>query len=470
MLEPSVPLLDHQVIPIPGRSPMLLLGLKVAPPESVEIALAIDLSDSCGDMSKVFAYVKKLVKQLPNDWPLIIFSLSSPHAICRGGLRLLDLIKAENWLNELCDGTSVLNVGDRKGSFLRPVLETLASDNVLKRRLLIVLTDGRLSDFGDLEVPANLEIVCIVPNATHSVSGLRRPILSQVKMLEMRDVQINRVFAGYAHPFFGLVVVEPKLDVSMLGKLYRVDLDGRLTDWLHKPQVFNLSSGRQFVLFDGSVEDAQSIRWQIKSCVNESIKVLQGSKATLEPQPILERKIVHHFTQSHSESTNELICWLQYGDEQFDSLAEQFDQACNLATQGKGWIDDNGKMKVFSQFADTKSFIKGTRSQYHAILAVMIKCCQTGAPRHMALFSLSRDKRPSLQFHPDLPSNQLVAARHISITFDENRYRWILGTLPPNDEKSKETTELEYYAAEKLILPLSHPSGPVTILFSGDLS
>ncbi len=466
-----MPLIDHQVISIQGRSPMLLLGLDVATPEPVEIALAIDLSDSCGDLSKVFAHTKKLLKQLPGDWPITFFSLSSPRAISRDGLRLNDLSEAENWLKELCVDTNVFQVCKRMGSFLRPVLESIAVSNGLSRRLLIVLTDGRLSDFGELDIPANLEVVCIVSNAEHTESGLRRLSLGQIKIFEMRDVQLERVIARYAHPFFGQVIIEPRVDASMLARFYRIDVDGRIIDWLRMPNhIVNLASGRQFVLFDGSVEEAQSIRWQIKSCLNESIKILQGSITTLQPQQIIERKIVRHFTQSQSETTNELICWLQSGDNQFNSLAEQFQQASNLATQEKSWIDADGNMLVFLHSSDIASTTEVARSKHHSILAIMVQCVQTGSPRHVALFSLCRDKRPAIQFHPDSPINQLVTAQRFSIEFDESRYRWILVALGPNDGKSEKIVELEYYAAEKLTLPLSHPSGLVTALFSGNLS
>jgi hypothetical protein len=471
MLEPFMPLIDHQVISIQGRSPMLLLGFEAAAPEPVEIALAIDLSDSCGELSKVFAQTKKLLRQLPSDWPVTIFSLSSPQAISRYGLRLHDLSEAEDWLKELCVDTNVFRVCKRMGSFLRPVLESIAASNGLSRRLLIVLTDGRLSDFGDLNVPANLEVVCIVSNADHTESRLRRPNLGQVKILETRDVQLERVIARYAHPFFGRVIIEPKVDASMLKRFYRIDGDGRIFDWLRMPNhIVNLSSGRQFVLFDGSIEEAQSIRWQIKSSIIESIKILQGSIATVQPQEILERRIVNHFTQSHSETKNELICWLKSGDTQFASLTEQFEQARNLATQGKSWIDADGNMLVFLHTSGIKSTNEAGRSQHHSILAIMVQCIQTGSPRHVALFSLSRDKRPALQFHPDSPINQLVASQLISIEFDESRYRWILVTLGPNDDSPQKTVELEYYSAEKLPFPLSHPSGSVTALFSGNLS
>ncbi len=450
---------------------MLLLGLEVAPPEAVEVVLAIDVSDSCGDLSKVFAYAKKQLKQLPSNWPLKIFSLSSPQAISRCGLRLLDLIEAESWLNELCVDTSFLSIGKRLGSFLRPVLETLTVAKSFDRQLLIVLTDGRFSDFGVLEVPASLEIVCIVPNAAHTLTALRRGILRQGKILNMHDVQLDKIIASYANPFFGPVVIQPKVDASMLDRFYRVDIEGRIIDWQSMPNhIVNLASGRQFLLFDGTVEDAQSIRWQIKSCSNETIKILQGSKAALQPHPILEKKIIQHLTQADSKSTNEVICWLQSGDDRFISLAEQFKQANNLATQGKGWIDDDGKMQVFYDLEDIKAVSDNYRRQHHAILAIMVQCRQTGSPLQIGLFSLSRDMRPSLQFHPESPSSQLVAAQHISIGFDESRYRWILNTHEPNDGMSIKATELEYYASEKLVLPLSHPSGVITVLFSGNIS
>jgi hypothetical protein len=189
----------------------------------------------------------------------------------------------------------------------------------------------------------------------------------------------------------------------------------------------------------------------------------------LQPQDILEREIVHHFTQSKSETKNELVCWLHSGDHQFTSFAEQFEQACNLATQGKSWTDDDGKMLVFSLAEGTKFDTESPCSQHHSILAIKVQCVQTGSPLHVALFSLSRDKRPAFQFHPDSPMNQVVSTERIAIEFDESRYRWILVTFGPNEDSPRNAVELEYYAAEKVDLPLRHPSGTVTALFSGNL-
>ncbi len=450
---------------------MVLLGLGITPPETVDIALAFDLSDSCIDLSKILGHVKKLLRLLPSDCPLSLFTLSSPHAISRSGLRLQDLNEAENWQKEICIDTNFLTVGKRRGSFLRPVLETLNVANVSRRRLLIVLSDGRFNDFGYLDIPASLEILCIVPNAAQATSGIQRPTLGQVTSVEIQNVEIEKIIARYAQPFFGPVIIEPKLDASKLDKFYRVDADGRIINWLRSPNhIVNLALGRQFLLFDGSIEDAQLIRWQIKSCSNESTKILQGSKVTLQPQPILEGKISQHFTQRPTESINETICCLHSGDAQFNCLVEQFEQASDLATQGKPWVDDDGSLQVFSHLEDTKHYAGEAQRQQHAIVAVMVQCRQTGAPLHLTLFSLSREKRPSLQFTPESPSNQLVAVKRISIEFCESRYRWILIITETSNRESQQTTELEYYAAEKLALPLNHPDGIATVLFSGNLS
>jgi hypothetical protein len=471
MLESPIPLIDHHVISITGRSPVVVLGLEATTPEQVEISIVIDLSDSCGDLSKLISHAKKLLSLLPRDWPISIFSLSSPDAISRPGLRLLDFIESDNLLLELCNNTRVISVSKRRGSFLRPVLETIGGVNPSTRRLLVVLTDGEFSDFGEFDIPARLEVVCILPNSFQTASELRKPILDGFTVLEMQDPQLDKIIASFTHPFFGPVVIEPILNTSMLDNLYRFVGDGKFIKWSSSTShIVNLASGRQLFLFDGSLEDAQLIRWQIKSCFNQSIRILQSSTATIQPLPGIEELITRQFNPSQTDSITELICWSKRGDDQFSVIAEQFEQASILAAQGRSWINEKGNLQVFSNFAALTPITEGSRPQYSALLAIMVQCDQTGSPLHIALFSLRRDKNPAIRFQVDAPYNQLVANQNLSIRFDDSRYRWILESSGSKDAEAPFTAELEYYASEKLVVPLSHPNGSVTALFSGDVS
>jgi hypothetical protein len=287
----------------------------------------------------------------------------------------------------------------------------------------------------------------------------------------MQDPQLDKIITSFTHPFFGPVVIEPILNASMLDNLHRISGEGKVIRWSSSPSpIVNLASGRQVFLFDGSLKDAQAIRWKIKSCFNQSIRILQSTTAKIQPHPGIEELITRQFNPSHTDSVVELICWLKRGDDQFSAISEQFEQASILATQGRSWINEKGSLQVFSNFATSKPVTEGSRPQCSALLAIMVKCDQTGSPLHIALFSLHRDKNPAIQFQADAPYNQLVANQSLSIRFDDNRYRWILESSGSKDAETPITAELEHYVSERLVVPLSHPNGSVTALFSGDIS
>ena len=466
-----VPIIEHQVISITGRSPMVLLGLEAATPEQMEVSIALDLSDSFGELSKLIGHAKKLLNLLPKDWPVSIFALSSTDTISRQSLRLHNLIETDNWISDLCSSTHLSSLSKRRGSFLRPVLEAIEVMNISTRRLLIVLTDGKFSDFGEFELPAGLEVVCITPNAVRTSREIQKLIPINFSVLKMQDPQLDRIIASYTHPFFGPVVIDPILDISDFDKLYKVIGEGNVISWKSmQKHIINLASGRHFFLYDGSLEDAQSIRWQMRSCSNQSVNIIQSSLPATQRHSDIEEHIFRYFTRAHSDSINDVIYWSKKGDDHFNFLIEEFEQASILATQGKGWINENGSLQVFSKIASAKSATGCFRSQYSAMLAIMVQCSQTGSPIHIGLFSLRRDKRIAIQFRSDAPCHQLLASQDFSIRFDEDIYRWVLFKTGSKDAEIRDFAELEYYASEKIFVPLSHPDGLVTALFSGNLS
>lgn len=463
-------LIEHQVISISGRTPLVLLGLEAVSPEPVELYIAIDLSDSFSELTRLISHTKKLLNLLPMDWPVSIFALSTPYAVSCQGLRILDLVKADNWLSELCVNTHILTSSKRRGSFLRPVLEAIVEINSSNRRLLLVLTDGEFTDFGAIDVPTSVEVVCIVPNTSHANRDSQKPISNNLSILEFRDPRLDEIIARYTNSFFGSVVIEPLIDVSAHDKLYRITGEGDVISWPSAPShIVNLASGKKFLLFDGSVEDVQLIRWKISPCSNQSFKVLQSTLSAMHRNLDIEESVVRYFTQSQTDSINELICWTKRGDEQFKCLVEEFRKADVFATQGKSWIDEGGSLRVFSSIAGAPSATPFSRSQYSALLAIMVQCFDTGDPLHIGLFSLRRDKRIAIHFDSDSSCHQLLATRNIKIRFDGNIYRWLLDTAEYKDTEIQVADELEYYASEKIDLPLNHPDGSVTALFSGNL-
>lgn len=470
MSNASAPYIDYQVISIAGKPPMVLLGLEVLPPKTLEVVLAIDLSDSCSDLSKLISYTQKLLGQLPSDWPLQIFRLSSPVAISRPNLRLQDFCESTHWQKELCVGLDSQRSLARTGSFLRPITEALSAAQNTSEKLLIILTDGQLGDFGQIDLPSDVDVIGLMPLSARENRLTKALINEQVQILCMQDIQVDQRINQYTHPFFGPVIVEPDSKSACHDRLHRVDAEGRLTSWAHRPnQIFNLALGRHYVLFDGSIEEAQMIRWELKSCSNESVHVSQCRELAICIDPILVNKIVANLAQSTSRIANEIICWLKHDHPEFSSIRGQFQIALGLVDEGKAWIDDNGKMLVFTEISGASLFTDDGKSKHHGLVAISVTSSENSTPSQIGLFALNRDHNPAFAFQPGELCGGLLTTDNSGIYFDQRRNRWMLArnTLP--DSAGQILNELEYYAAERLDIPITHPDGAVTVLFSGNL-
>lgn len=470
MSAPSTPHISHHIIPIADRTPVLLLGFDVTPPEPVEIALVIDQSDSCGDLSKLFSYTQKLLAQLPSDWSLTLFRLSSTEIISRPGLKLRQLCESSDWSRELCVDRGVHQTGARRGSFLRPVLERLKTLESNDRRLLLVLTDGKFGDFGRVEIPAGTDVIAILPGSVPDELGSRKPIEKQIKILSMQDPEMDHIFAGFTHPFFGPVVVQPKSDSQDTDRFYRVDSDGRLTAWSRIPHhILNLAGVQQFVLFDGTLDEFQPMQWELKSCASGSRTILSGSQIARRPQRSFEKKIVDSFTRGISGTQSDAICWMKRGESHFVSLDQQFRIATTLADQAESWVDNDGKTRVFSNLANLSLVSEDGRCRHHAILVIAVVSPETKETLQVGLFSLHRDQNPAWQIQPESSLNDMTTNDTLSIRFDSSRYRWFLSTKSARVDGQEILTELSYYESEPIQHAIAHPDGDVIVLFSGQL-
>lgn len=467
-LDPFTPQIDHQLIPRSGLTPLILFGLEVRPPETIDVILVIDLSDSFGDPSRAFSYIKKSLIQLPGEWNLKIFRLSSPEEISRPGLRLSDLRLPGDGFQHLCQEQIEYRSISRTGSFLRPVFESVGNLPSHPPKLMIIISDGQIGDFGKIDPPQATEIIGVIPNRQGKKSS--RPIEKQMSFFELQDPKLDRAIAKYAHPYYGPVTIDLTLDQVDAEKIFRIDPDGRPIKWSSLPNhVFNFASGRQHVLADCAFEQSQSIRWEVKSCRNDAIRFLQGSRPAKFENEELHRRVIEQFNLSLDRIPNRLICWLSHSDPGFDRCNEQFKIARDLAANKEPWIDHANGLRVFLNFGETSLTYDNGLSKYQALLVLSVSSPVTNQPTHLAAFALRRDHNPAICFRPDADITGLTSEQTVEIKFDEGTHRWVL-ISSGGEILGRQANELEFYAAEKLPLPITHPDGIVTVLFSGNLA
>lgn len=471
-MERLLPRMEYRLVPLVDRGPIAMMNFVMPKPQPVCITIVLDLSDSCPDIIRQLIYVRKLLARLPSDWPLEIYRLSSPSPIGRGGLRLLDFIECADILGELCFDPSVVMTSKNSGSFVRPVLETLANQldaaESETTQMAFVLTDGKFTDFGSVFVHPRLTIAAILRGGeSYSSSRNAESNISVIPCFTMQDARLDDLISKFQSPFNGLVLLEPigrDDEPTPLSSLYRVDKHGRVTPWeSHGKPTFNLTSPDCYFLVDAAPQMIETMRWRVHSIPSGATAMIEGASATAAGRRQLEKSIQRHFATDDDPSGPDIRFRYDRTSTNWGRISTMAEDAMRLADRSEPWVDDDSIAVVFHEpafvgFADEKG-----KPQCDAIAVAAVYSKSSEELLEIIAFGLHRHVNPALQIGEGDSVAGLRVTRKMILYFDNQLYRWF------SKSEDTEPYELEYYASEKIESPFADDRGTVRFAFSGNL-
>ena len=465
-IETDTPQLDYRLIPVPNRAPVVLLGIEVAEPAKRRITLVLDFSDSCTTIEKQVDLLRKLFKELPSSWPFDVYRLSSPESIGKQNLTILDFLECKDVVVDLCTESSALHDCRGMGSFLRPCVEDLylqlGPNAAEKCCLVFVLSDGDFTDFGHLEVPASLDIVAIT--AGNPSAKQKTTHTGIIPSFHVMDRRIDSVLKRHRRPFFGPVKIEMLGTTIDPQSVYRVEPDGRLTQWsrIANP-IFNLAAGRCNILLDADLTIAANQRWKIRSLATSSELILSAVSATTKLDLGLEKRIAAQFTLEKNDDSIIYLFRFSKDSESFHLACDAFTDARRLTEGSLEWATEEGRLNVFQSPLLVPFCSREGIPNCDAMVAVQTTNSTTNEASEVMAIGLYRTRNPALRLAAGDKIGDLVATKEFSISFDSKLYRWILTVC------GESSYELEHYTSEPITLPIVHPKYEATTIFSGNL-
>ena len=204
--------------PVPGRAGVELVEVSLVAADTA-VAVVLDGSDSCAALSSLVAKLPGLLARLPRRWPVWVYWLGDATAV--GGFEGVTV-------GHVVDGSAdvAAMAGDRtaraaaavRGSFVGPVVAAIAA-----RRadvVVLVVTDGRLTDFGPVDVPGGLRVVGVT--TAGDAPAAWRQVLPGQPIYSPSEAGLDRWLAAHDAAAVGGRVV----DVSAEGAM-RLTADGQ---------------------------------------------------------------------------------------------------------------------------------------------------------------------------------------------------------------------------------------------------
>nr|WP_143548221.1 hypothetical protein [Rhodopirellula sp. SM50] len=465
-VESDDPLIAYRVVPVAGRTPVVLLRVEVAEPATKSVAIVLDFSDSCVSLEKQLELLRKLLGTLPPSWPLAIYCLGNPDPIGNPANSLASFLDCSNPIRDLCDDRMLDQRFRGRGSFIRPCLEGICGhlgQNASKGDCLVfVLTDGQFSDFGAINVPSSLDVVAITPTSVSAASTMFPR--DCIQFFDVRDQKIDSVIGRHRLPFFGPVrieLLEPTVD---LATVFRVAPGDRLINWnsIHNHSV-NLAAGNLHLVVDADLSVAKKLRWKITSLVTQETCVLATEDEAIPSESHIEKVVSTHFSSlRNGEDVSYLFRFTEQSSDMPEACAA-FDAALCLANSSAPWIDEAGKMRVLQNPVLTAMCEEHGNARCDAMLLLCTSRKSDDRAHEVLALGLSRSNEFGFRINSGDRLGESVATADFSIRFDRSHYRWMLQIADANPQ------ELEYYASEVLSLPISHSENEIIAVFSGNL-
>lgn len=458
------PNIVYRLLPVSGRSPVILLKIEAIQPPPKRIVIILDLSDSCHNIEKQLAELSKLLKDLPSSWPVDIYRLSNSTPIGKDGLTLFDFLESKNFPGDLCNDRSSIESGSQSGSFLRPCLEGIHSrmnaGTLEKGCLVISLGDGDFSDFGRLPVPDSLDIVSIITGGSGGPYESSRPDI--VPCFHFQDHKLDRVIKQYQFPFWGPVKIQVTSPLPPTHAVYRVESDGQLTNCTSlENQVFNLSTGPCYILIDPEQSIPDTLKCRVISCTFSTDVVLNGIAETQVFDTSLEKSITEQFSGDLSSKGPIILLNVKQGSDLFETVCNAYKSALELAQKTEAWIDECGTIIIDAMQGITELCDEGGKPKCDGM--ILIQCQDLASVVQVMAVSLLRSRNPALHLKHGDKIGDFTVEQDVTVDFVQKMNRWVLTT-------EGEPFELNYYGSEVIKLPLvNNQLQSPKVIFSGNL-
>ncbi len=187
--------------PVPGTA-LELVEIAAAVAADVAVAVVLDFSDSCPSLSSVLSKLPALLAPLARRWPVWVHTL--------GGSAPVAGFDAAN-VGHVVEGTvDLATAGDRaarldaagRGSFLAPTLAAIDARRAaagLTAAVVLVVTDGRVSDLSPVAVPPALRVIGVMAGDDPDATGIWQQVLPLHPLFPLADAGLD----GWCRSHYG---------------------------------------------------------------------------------------------------------------------------------------------------------------------------------------------------------------------------------------------------------------------------
>ncbi len=402
---------------------------------------------------------------MPRDTPVWVYRLSSHTPADDKTHRIAHLQDGSLQLSDWLDDARQREFMARRGSLLRPVLESIserkAREDVTQVKV-VVLTDGELLDVSEITIPVGMDIVGLTSSVNDGKCQQWRRVLPNIPLFDLLDHRVDQAFVDVSQPFYGACEVSwcqgdiaVRAHVVDLTSARIVPLDGMALPWnfLDRPLLLLLET-------DG----ASAVRPTI---VCRSVKNNQLMEVLLTDDVVpLDTRLIGQVAalrETGAARNANVVLDVKASDPDFATVREHFLAATILTESRAAWIKADGTAMVWQGNASVKAVLceDGT-FQFDALLCLANLELVNRQQARIVIIGLDKRIQPALQVGPGslLDLGELSVA--CTIRFDIREARWILS-------QGSHTRELDPRYGEKLTLPVTKGESSLVVLFSGPL-
>lgn len=402
-----------------------VLKLEVGQPSLCAVALVLDLSDSCATMQAEISRLPRLLEALPRGWPVWIYRLSDAlplHAsatvahLCDGSLDLM------RWTSD----RRVAEKGQATGSYLRPPLEAIiarASEEQIPRTRVLILTDGELLDSSPFDMPTDVDVIGLTAKLEAGCQAQWTRVLRSSRLCLLSDPALDHYFRPPDGEFYGNCQVHLQGLLS-LGPILQLAPRGGSSSVVDKPTLtWNFTDG-PLLLHVAAAQEA---------IVSEDLAVeslLTGNSVGLLLKDASNFGISTDEAMAFSRgapSKAQLLYIINDLDSEFSLAWNAARAAAALARDRTAWVDNDGCLRAFNDAI----FCDRLWSDERNVVADCWLCLLSTEPvpqpppgAQIAIFALSRDHRPALQWNAGEILTFGSVSQSIRIAFDVMEARW----------------------------------------------
>jgi hypothetical protein len=187
--------------------------IEVAPASLPETAVAVvlDLSDSSEPMQLVLSRLPTVLAKLPRKWPVWIYGLSDATPIVEAqSINVGHVIDGSIDLCSISADRTRRQAAAARGSFLGVVLEAIHERRAIEsldEAIVLVITDGRLTDFSPVSVLPGLRVLGLTENVDRSADFVWSQALPNHSLFRLNDPELDVRMNSGQQPLVGRCAV-----------------------------------------------------------------------------------------------------------------------------------------------------------------------------------------------------------------------------------------------------------------------